>query len=69
MKPTKKLTELEANIIRNAMSGDFRAWPSAYPVLAKYGFMERTGSGFKAIDPETFTRRCNALLKAFDCGE
>ena len=60
-----KITPLEAGILRNATSGDFRAWPNAYPVLAKYGHMERTGSGYKSIDPESFTRRCNALLEAF----
>ena len=55
-------TDLEAASLRHAVNGDFRAWPSAYPVLAKFGLMERTTNGFRSIDPDHLLSRCRELL-------
>ena len=41
---------------------DFRNAPVAYPILAKYGYMERTPSGYVAISPEIIDRRCRELI-------
>jgi len=41
---------------------DTRAHPIAYPILARYGYMEKTANGYKAIDPETVILRCKALI-------
>jgi len=42
--------------------GDSRQLSVAYPILARYGLMERTQNGFKAIDPDAVVRRCRELI-------
>ena len=42
--------------------GDSRQLSVAYPILARYGLMERTPNGFKAIDPDAVVRRCSELI-------
>lgn len=41
---------------------DPRNMPSAYPILADYGLMDRTENGFKCIDPDTIRRRIRDLI-------
>ena len=42
---------------------DFRNAPVAYPILAKYGYMQMTSAGYVAIDPEAINRRCHELIR------
>lgn len=42
--------------------GDSSQLSVAYPILARYGLMERTPNGFKAIDPDAVVRRCRELI-------
>lgn len=47
---------------------DPRNMPSAYPILADHGLMERTGNGFKSIDPDTIRRRIRDLIVTIESG-
>lgn len=47
---------------------DSRAHPIGYPILARYGYMERTANGFKAIDPDAFISRCKCLIGELESG-
>jgi hypothetical protein len=42
--------------------GDSRQLPIAYPILARYGLMDRTANGYRSIDPEVIMRRCRELI-------
>lgn len=61
---TQKITlnHAERISLEIALNGDFRQLSCAYPVLARYGYMERTTNGFKAIDPESVRNRIKQLL-------
>jgi len=48
--------------LETAISGDFRQLPVAYPILARYGMMDRTPNGFKAINPEVVVARARELI-------
>ena len=48
---------------------DPRAYPIAYPILARYGYMERTSNGYVAIDPEAIVKRCRELIGKLTSGE
>lgn len=48
--------------LETAISGDFRQLPVAYPILARYGLMERTVNGFRSINPETVVSRARELI-------
>lgn len=41
---------------------DCRNFPTAYPILARWGEMETTPNGFVMIDPEAVIRRIDRLV-------
>ena len=55
------ITPFQAQRLRFALE-DTRNLPSAYPILAVAGVLERTENGFKSIDPETAQKRIRELL-------
>lgn len=54
-------TSDEIDRLHHAISG-WQYHPIAYPILCKYGYMERSQNGFVAIDPEATVRRCRQLI-------
>lgn len=45
---------------------DWNKFSLAYPILARYGFMERTTNGYRAIDPEIIIRRSRELISKIE---
>lgn len=60
--PTSPSYAFEISRLQAAISGDFRTLPAAYPILASFGFMERTANGFREIAGETVVKRCRELI-------
>lgn len=58
---TKEQLKNDYNLLHVAL-GDSRQLSAAYPILARYGLMERTPNGFKAIDPDAVIRRGRELI-------
>lgn len=52
---------IDYNLLHVAL-GDTRHISVAYPILARYGLMERTKNSFKSIDREVIIRRCHELI-------
>ena len=59
--PHKHAPEHVAARLRFALQ-DGRNLPSAYPILADRGWLERTANGYVATDSATLNRRCRELL-------
>jgi hypothetical protein len=51
----------EISRLEHAIS-DWRSHPTAYPILAKHGYLERTANGYMAISPEAVVLRCRELI-------
>jgi hypothetical protein len=45
---------------------DCRNHPTAYPILARFGYMERTANGFKSIDPDAIRNRIREVILNLD---
>ena len=59
---------IERRKLETAIHGDFRQLPVSYPVLAKYGFLDRTSNGFRAVSPDVIVKRCRTLLAQLEEG-